>query len=498
MSYFLDPPALFLLGIMVYYLSKRLRWNLVVTGIIMVIISVGFFMGGSSLLYLDIVSWPLPPTPGSVWMFHTNYTGITKESVPVIWAVLMLLLYPVWHLCGYLVALRLDMGSFLLRMVSYKDVRSKKTRGKTIFAVARGPDPREMTRTALERIGGIRSFVQNGSRVVIKVNISGGNPQIPGSFTCIDVVDELVRLVREAGGNPSVVDSDMIWTKFAPVAEAEGWVTWASKQKVPLVNLRETGQVRFNFGPGSAIGIVPVSRMLVDADVIISVPAMKTHLLTSVTLGMKNMYGTFPEENKAKYHRFGIEDVVCEVNTAFTPTLTVIDGTTGGEAWGPLSCSPVGFQTVIASNDVVAADAIACRLMGYDPFSILHIKKAHERGLGDAGIAFDIAMAGTPHAKDGAWEKPDPGVSQFYEGLVEAALLVPGMQDFFDLSADFVLFGFATLPVLKDITPATERILNDVIMSLFKSGYRGSRWKEEDIKKFQDSMNNFFAGLLPE
>jgi hypothetical protein len=224
---------------------------------------------------------------------------------------------------------------------------------------------------------------------------------------------------------------------------------------------------------------------------------MKTHLLTSVTLGMKNMYGTFPEENKAKYHRFGIEDVVYEVNSAFRPSLTIIDGTVGGETWGPLSCRPVGAQTVIASNDVVCCDAVACRLMGYDPFSILHIKKAHDHGLGDAGKPFDAGMLAYPHPKDGKWEKPDPAVSQFYEGLIEAALLVPGMQDFFDLAADFALFGLATLPILKDMTPTMEGVLNDCLASLFRSGYRSKKWHEDELKRFTDIMAGFFAGENP-
>lgn len=497
MSFILDPPALFLLGMFVYYCSKRFQWTLLLTGTVMVIISVGMFMGGSSLLYLDILPWPLPPMPGSVWMFHTNYTGIAKDSVPVAYAAGMLLLYPLWHLLGYLVALRLDTGMFLVRMVSYNDVRNRGPVPATQFSIARGHSARENTRKTVGELGGMGAFVKKGDRVLIKPNISGGNPQIPGSFTSIEVVDELVRLIREAGGEPVVADSDMIWTKFAPVAEAEGWFTWAKTTNVPLLNLRETEMVRFNFGAGSAIGVVPVSKELVNADVIISVPAMKTHLLTSVTLGMKNMYGTFPEENKAKYHRFGIESVVCEVNTAFRPNLTLIDGMIGGETWGPLSCSPVGFQTIIAANDVVCADAVACRLMGYDPFSVVHIRKAHENRLGDAGMPFDPATVSPPHPKDRMWKKPDPAVSQFYEGMVEAALLLPGMQDFFDLAADFVLFGLATLPVLKDTTPAMEGVVNDILAALFRSGYRGNAWKEEDLKKFSATMDETFAGLIP-
>jgi uncharacterized protein (DUF362 family) len=178
---------------------------------------------------------------------------------------------------------------------------------------------------------------------------------------------------------------------------------------------------------------------------------------------MKNMYGTFPQENKARYHRFGIEDVICDVNRAFTPNLTVIDGTVGGEGYGPLSCTPVNSQTVIASNDVVAADAVSCLIMGYDPFDIVHLKRAHDEGLGDAGVVFDLTSLPYGHPKDGDWEKPDPEVSKFYEMLVEHFLLLPGMQKFFDLAANFVLYGMATMPFLKDLTPQLEEIFNAIL-----------------------------------
>jgi uncharacterized protein (DUF362 family) len=72
-----------------------------------------------------------------------------------------------------------------------------------------------------------------------------------------------------------------------------------------------------------------ISEELAKADAIISVPVMKTHLLTGVTLGMKNMYGTFPDIDKAKYNHKKIEDVIYEINLAFTPKLTVIDGSVG-------------------------------------------------------------------------------------------------------------------------------------------------------------------------
>jgi len=483
-SFILDPPALIVLGMAVYYLSRRFRLNIRTTLLIGAVISLGMFVGGSTLLYLDIIDWPLPPTEGPVWMFHTNYTGIDKADVPVALAAFMLLVYPIWHIMGYLLALRLDVGSFLIPIVSYGDAKSRREKPETRFTVRRGGTPRQMTREAIEELGGIRNFVGEGDRVVIKPNICGGNPQIPGSFTSIEIVDELVKMIREVGAHPVVADSDMIWTRFDPVAEAEGWKEWAKQEDVPLINLKQTKRIRFNFGRDSSVGIVPVSREMVEADVIISVPVMKTHLLTNVTLGMKNMYGTFPQENKAKFHRFGIENVIYEVNKAFTPHLTIIDGTVGGECYGPLSCKPMNYQTLVASNDVVAADAVACILMGYQPQTVLHIRQAHREGLGNGEPTFDPKDLPSADPRDGNWEKPDPKVTAFYEALVEASLHLPGMQDFFDAAADFALYGLATLPMARDLTPQTEKLFNDVLGGLFRSGFTGRRWTKEDLDRF--------------
>ena len=451
-------------------------------------VSIPLFIGMSSLLYMDIIHWPLPYREGSVWMFHTLITGINKADVPVNFVVAMFLLYPVWHTLGYIFALRQDVGAFILQTVSYEDVKSKKERTATEIAVRRGPIPSQITREAVEALGGMRSFVKEGDKVLIKPNICGGNPKIEGSYTCHEVVEELVKMVREVNADPIVADADMIWTQFEPVAEEQGWMEWADRTNVPLVNLTKAERVYFDFGKESATGIVPVSKELVDADVIISVPTMKTHLLTSITIGMKNMYGTFPQENKAKYHRFGIEEVICDVNRAFTPNLTVIDGTVGGDAWGPLSCTPVYAQTVIASNDVVAADAVACQLMGYDPYNIIHLKRAHEEGLGDASYIYDLSDLPYEHPKDGNWTKPDPMVSTFYVSLVEYFLLLPGMQKIFDLTADFVLYGMATTPFLKDLPPELEKVLNDILSTILRSGIRGSIWKAGDLEKFKERI----------
>lgn len=480
MSFILDPPALFLVGWLLYNLSKRYRWELKTTVLIGAFITFVLFMGGSSLLYLDVIYWPIPWTKGSIWMFHTDYTGIHKTDVPAFFAALMLLIYPIWSSMGYLFALKSDLGSLVLPILNHNDVKSKKPVTAPAYVVRRGDSPRELVRDAVSNLGGISAFVKAGDNVIIKPNICGGNPWIPGTFTDIKVIDEIVKMVKEVGASPIVVDSDMIWTDFHPVAKEQGWIKWANEEWIDIRNLGDSEWVRFNFGKDSAIGIVPVSKLMVEADVIINVPTMKTHLLTNITIAMKNMYGTFPEAAKAKFHRFAIEDVIYEVNDAFTPNLTIIDGTMGGEGFGPLSCRPLYYQTIIASNDVVAADSIACQLMGYEPMEVVHIKKGHDMGLGKGDVIFDMTTLPYKHAKDGKWRKPDPKVTEFYEGLVEACLMVPGMQALFDVAADFILYGLATLPVFIGMTPEVEAILNDILKIILNSGVSESKHSKED------------------
>jgi len=486
LSFFIDPILLFIIGWTFFHKERKWRLDnktLVALGYVASAVFIGF----SSLLYFDLIPWPI--VKGSVFMFHSNLTGIYKENVHIGWVILMFILYPFWILLGYLIGYRNEFGAFKLKRITFSEVKSKKEILESKVIVCRNKSPRELTREAIEGLGGIGEFVTAANRVLIKPNICGGNSVRKGTYTSVEIVDELVKMIRDEGAHPVVADADMIWTKFEPIAKAEGWTDWAERENVRLINLSDTKKYLFDFGVGSKIIETPVSRELVEADVIISVPVMKTHLLTSVTIGMKNMYGTFTEENKAKYHRYGIEDVVYEVNRAFRPNLTIIDGTIGGEGYGPLSCDPVGFETIVASNDVVAADAVACRLMGYDPFEIDHIKKAHETGLGNANITLED-LEYPPNPKDGNWKKPDDRVSTFYEQLIEHLLLVPGVGNLFDLGADLILRDFSRWPFFRDITPEVEEFLDDFLSVLFSRGNRKKGWDEGKKEEFLSRIKN--------
>jgi uncharacterized protein (DUF362 family) len=494
MSFLIDPPLLVLSGLFIYFGGRRLGWDRhakIVVGIAIVLIFIIF----SSLLYADIFRSVFPfftDMSGSEFMLHSNITGITKEDVPTAVVIFLFILYPVWLFAGYAAALLISKRRRVSKEVySLWDVKSRGERGPSEYAVARDPDARKCVRDTVAALGGIERFVKTGDKVFIKVNICGGVPEVKGTFTSTDIVDEIVDMVRGAGGEPFIADADMIWNKFWQVATDSGWVEWAKKKGVRLVNLSDTKIVNFDFGEESVIGTDRVSKEVIDAQVIISVPTMKTHLLTGVTLGMKNMYGTFPEVDKAKYHRMKIEEVIYEVNKAFAPNLVIIDGSIGNEAIGPLSSRPIDFQTIIASNDVVCADSIASQLMGYDPMEVEHLRLAQERGLGDASQKYDFGDLPYRHAsgKDGNWDRPEAKVKDFYNWGIELILKFPGWSTLFNVGADFFLYDMARLPVFKYLTPALLKLLNDIAF-LFLKG-QGDTEKDRIRRR-----NNFFILLL--
>lgn len=412
-----------------------------------------------------------------------NYLLRTQISSGIVFAkTLQFVLNPLWLLLGYTIALWWTTPAPASgRVYTKDDVKSNGLDlGDTQYAVARNDDPVECVQQALKGLGvkagwidgngsaeeAMKHVVKNGDRVLIKVNICGGVAQRKGTWTSTDVAGEVVRLVKAAGGKPFVCDADMIWTHFWPAAEFKGWKEWAEDNDVELVNLAETDRVRFDFGLDSHSWEVDVSKEIVDADVIITVPVMKTHVLTGITIAMKNMYGTYPQIDKAMFHKKGIEDVIYYVNKAFTPNLAITDGSIGGEGQGPLTADDVFCQTIIASNDVVCADAIACKIMGYDPLEdIIHLRLAHERNLGKADVDFHLSELPYPHPKDGNWRHPDREVFCFYNRFVEGVLnfpvLGPLFKSFFNMGADFLMYDTAKLPTIGYVTPGILTAVHD-------------------------------------
>ena len=291
-------------------------------------------------------------------------------------------------------------------------------------------------------------FVKHGDVVGIKLNITGGASKNRASFTSPGVAKKVVQMVRGCGGKPIVLDSSMIWTDMEPIAQKEGWYDWGKENSVEVVDLHHLPVIPFDFGSDSTIQVEKISRLMPDLDVLINVPKLKTHMLTTITVGLKNNYGLLPRADKGVYHAKDIDTVLAELNKAIPTTLTVVDGMIAGDGEaGPLTPVAIGdYNTIIASNDVACADAVASRFMGFDrPSQIRHLKLSGLMGVGD------IKCAGRPevkaeidrhfgkHPKDGNFIIPDPRVIESLTDFMKVVARTPGGAAVFNNVADMFL-----------------------------------------------------------
>jgi len=137
---------------------------------------------------------------------------------------------------------------------------------------------------------------------------------------------------------------------------------------------------------------VSVSRAVLDADVIISLPKFKTHGLTIVTGAIKNSYGILPGAQKARLHKAAgnperFHEAVVEVFRLRVPDLFIVDAVVGMEGNGPASSDLREIGLIMASNNAVAVDAVMATMMGLEPERLRFLQKAEELGLGSYDVS---------------------------------------------------------------------------------------------------------------
>jgi uncharacterized protein (DUF362 family) len=141
-----------------------------------------------------------------------------------------------------------------------------------------------------------------------------------------------------------------------------------------------------------------VAAEISRTDYIVSIPVMKTHMHTTVTLSIKNMKGVLWRREKVRLHQLHaprqvvgndkeLDVAISDLASVLLPDLAVIDGNIGMEGLGPGIGNPRNAGLVVVSQDPVAADAVASRLMGFSPQDIPHLRLISERGMGEIDLS---------------------------------------------------------------------------------------------------------------
>ena len=289
-------------------------------------------------------------------------------------------------------------------------------------------------REGFDLLGGdkfLKKLIPLDSKVLLKPNmLSVENKESP-VVTHYAVFEAVIRIVKEYSNNVSFGDSPGFGDS-RKAAEKSGLMEVATKYGVKFEDFKESVHIRLD--NSILCKSWNISRAAYEADVVISLPKLKTHAMAYYTGAIKNQFGCIPGTQKATWHtRMPDANNFCkmllDLNTAVGTNFAILDGIIAMEGNGPKNGQPYKLNTLIMGQSLTAVDSTAVRLIGYDdPLDTPVLKEAYDSKWGVV-LARDINVLGehieTMKVKDfklcrkgGSFYFINPGVTNFLRGMI--------------------------------------------------------------------------------
>jgi uncharacterized protein (DUF362 family) len=306
---------------------------------------------------------------------------------------------------------------------SRKPIQEPAHTTNTQVAAVRGDNLDRMTRNAIDALGGIQTVVNEGDAVFIKPNFVSfpwaqhNNCFHAGECTKPEILIAVTEECLKAGAAEVIIGEgshlpSFDWQYAVTLDGSTNLVEKAERLsasydgKVTLACL-ETDSPAWTEVPSiTPHGKIAVSSLVTDADKIISIPVAKTHAWAQLSLASKNFLGITPLSryaqlvdntwwNRGSFDHSSpqaIAQVYLDIVKSIKPDLSIIDFSIGIEGDGPTRTwgattldlkERIGSWAMIASTDLMAADATAARIMNHDPKTVRQLTMGYEMGLGE-------------------------------------------------------------------------------------------------------------------
>jgi len=239
-----------------------------------------------------------------------------------------------------------------------------------------------MVSNCLQDLGGIKQLIAPGSRILLKPNLVVAKPNSSGATTNPLILDALIEhLMRTSPREIIIGESSEIGDDTMEAYKVTGIQDVAQKWKATILDFKKDKQISIDVPYGKALKRVQVAETVKKVDYLINLPILKVHCQTKVTIGMKNLKGCIPDQEKSRFHRLNLHQCIVDLNTVLIPDLTIVDATLCSLNW-ELGGMPVHLNTVLASKNTLAVDIIAASMLGYGVDEITHLRLAAQARLG--------------------------------------------------------------------------------------------------------------------
>ena len=198
-------------------------------------------------------------------------------------------------------------------------------------------------------------------KIFVKPNMSHPG-YIPGVVTDPKLLSGLVSLLRDEAEEVIVGESNGFNYPCRSAFEKTGIESAVKKAGGRVINLSGDKVVKVTFPDGCPLKRLFLPKTVLDADAVVDVGLMKTHEFAVYSGAIKNLFGCVPSDRRIYLHPY-LPEVFYRLYTVFKPQLTVMDARVGIEGNGPTKGNPVKMDLMLTSNDALALDVIATKIM---------------------------------------------------------------------------------------------------------------------------------------
>lgn len=253
-------------------------------------------------------------------------------------------------------------------------------------------------------LAGMEQALAKGHTTILKDNISWHYP-FPGANTTPWQLEGTILALRNAGyGDLSCVQNKTVVTNAFKGEDLNHYVPLFREYGIPVLYNFKDGDMRWvEYKPKARMHVLhrifPDGIMVPDyffGKNIVHLPTTKCHIYTTTTGAMKNAFGGLLSTHRHYTHSWihrTLVDLLAIQREIHSGLFAVMDGTTAGNGPGPRTMIPVVKNYMLASQDQTAIDAVAAKMMGFDPMTLEYVKVAHDDGLG-VGDPRDIEIVG--------------------------------------------------------------------------------------------------------
>lgn len=229
---------------------------------------------------------------------------------------------------------------------------------------------RDAVKKAVELAGGIKDVVGKGDRVLLKPNVLTARKPEDGVTTHPSVVKAVAELVLETGGVVSIGDcsGSVFYRTTADSLGESGMLDIARELYVEVKPFEKGGFRKVKVKEGLILKEVYLAKAALEADVVIDLPKLKTHMDTMLTGAVKNMFGCIPNGERKRLHCLNSGDfakALVDIYSTVKPAFAVLDGVVAMEGNGPSQGTLKKAGVLMASRNPAAVDIIATEVMGF-------------------------------------------------------------------------------------------------------------------------------------